>query len=47
MDLEGSPKRWTPEQREFVFPNNVGRIGRYGAFHELVWRPLLTTAKLP
>ena len=47
MDLEGSLKRWTTDQRQLVFPNGVGRIGRYGAFHELVWRPLLTAAKLP
>jgi hypothetical protein len=30
-----------------VFPNTVGRITRYGAFFELVWKPLLTAAKLP
>jgi integrase len=47
MDLKGSLKRWTPEQHQLVFPNGVGRIGRYAAFHELVWRPLLTAAKLP
>jgi len=46
MDLKGSLKRWTPEQRQLVFPMELGRIGRYGAVHELMWRPLLTAAKL-
>jgi integrase len=47
MDLEGSLKKWISERRQLVFPNGVGRIGRYGAFHELVWRPLLAVTKLP
>ena len=47
MDLEGSVDRWTPEQRALAFPNTVGRLTRYGAFFELVWKPLLTAAKLP
>jgi len=47
MDLEASVNRWTPEQRELVFPNTAGRLTRYGAFFELVWKPLLTAAKLP
>ena len=47
MDLEGSVNRWAPEQRELAFPSTVGRITRYGAFFELVWKPLLTAAKLP
>jgi len=29
-----------------VFPNNVGRVTRYGTFLELVWQPLLKAAKL-
>ena len=41
MELEASLKEWTPEQRQLVFPNTVGGVTRYGAFHELVWRPLL------
>ncbi len=47
MDLEASVKDWTPEQRQLVFPNTVGRITRYGSFLELVWKPLLEAAKLP
>ena len=47
MDLEGSVKRWSPEQRDLAFPNTVGRVTRYGAFFELVWKPLLAAAKLP
>ena len=47
MDLEGSVNRWSPEQRELAFPNTAGRITRYGAFFELVWKSLLTAAKLP
>jgi hypothetical protein len=46
-DLEGSVNRWGPDQRELAFPNTVGRITRYGAFFELVWKALLTAAKLP
>ena len=37
----------TRSERRLVFPNGVGRIGRYGAFHGLVWRSLLTFTKLP
>lgn len=47
MDLEGSVNRWTPEERELAFPNTVGRITRYGAFFELVWKPLLAAAPVP
>jgi hypothetical protein len=36
IELEGSLRKWASEHRQFVFPNGVGRIGRYGAFHELV-----------
>ena len=46
MELEASVKDWEPEQRQLVFPNNVGRVTRYGTFLELVWRPLLKAAKL-
>src|SRR5206468_683536 len=37
----------TRSERRLVFPNGVSRIGRYGAFHGLVWRSLLTITKLP
>jgi hypothetical protein len=37
---------WPPEQRDLVFPNTVGRITRYGAFFELVWKPV-AAARLP
>jgi integrase len=47
MDLEGSVNRWTPEQRELAFPNTVGRITRYGAFFELVWKALFAATDLP
>jgi integrase len=47
MELEATLKEWTPEQRQLVFPNTVGGVTRYGAFHELVWRPLLRAAALP
>jgi integrase len=47
MDLEGSVKEWTSEQRDLVFPNTVGRVTRYGAFLEGVWQPLLKATKLP
>src|SRR5438477_195329 len=47
MELEASLRRWTPDQRELVFPNTVGRVTRYGAFLELVWQPLLLAAKVP
>jgi integrase len=30
-----------------VFPNSVGRVTRYGTFHDLVWKPLLAAAALP
>ncbi len=47
MDLAGSVKEWTSEQRELGFPNTVGRVTRYGAFLEGVWQPLLKATKLP
>jgi len=47
MRLEGQVKRWTPEQRELVFPNTVGRISRHSHFVENVWQPLLSKAGLP
>jgi len=47
MELEASLRRWTPDQRELVFPNTVGHVTRYGAFLELVWQPLLRAAQLP
>lgn len=47
MELEATLKEWTPEQRQLVFPNTVGGVTRYGAFYELVWRPLLLAAALP
>jgi len=47
MGLEAALKGWTADQRQLVFPNSVGRITRYGAFAELVWRPLLLAANLP
>ena len=37
---------WSPEQRALVFPNTVGRIGRYSTFLEHVWQPLLRKAGL-
>jgi integrase len=47
IDLEASLKRWPQERRQLVFPNTVGRVTRYGAFLELVWKPLLEATKLP
>jgi integrase len=47
MELEAGLKEWTPEQRQLVFPNTVGRITHYGQFIELVWQPLLSKAGLP
>jgi integrase len=45
--LEGQVKQWTPEQRQLVFPNTVGRITHHGQFLENVWQPLLAKAGLP
>jgi integrase len=45
--LEGSVKRWTPEQRALVFPTPAGRIMRHGHFVESVWQPLLAKSGLP
>jgi integrase len=39
--------RWTPEQRQWVFPNTVGRVRSYRHFLEHVWQPLLSKAGLP
>jgi integrase len=47
VDLEGSVKQWTPEQRMLVFPNTRGRVVSYTHFLEHVWQPLLAKAKLP
>ena len=47
LELEGQVKDWTPEQRQLVFPNTVGRITHYGAWLEHVWQPLLAKAGLP
>jgi len=47
MDLEGQVKAWTPEQRQLMFPNTLGRITHYGQFLENVWQPLLAKAGLP
>ena len=47
MALEAQLNRWTHEQRRLVFPNGIGKVTRYGAFSEHVWRPLLTATKLP
>jgi integrase len=47
MELEASLKQWTPAQRQLVFPNTAGGVTRYGAFHELVWRPLFRATGLP
>lgn len=44
--LEGQVKQWTPDQRALVFPNQRGHIGRYSAFLEHVWQPLLRLAQL-
>jgi integrase len=46
MTLEGQVKRWTPEQRQLVFPNTQGRVTHHGLFAGCVWRPLLTKAGL-
>jgi len=35
------------EQRQLVFPTSGGNTLRYPYFHERVWKPLLTRAKLP
>jgi site-specific recombinase XerD len=47
MAIEADVKDWTAEQRRLVFPNSVGRVTRYGTFHDLVWKPLLAAAVLP
>jgi len=47
IDLEGQVKGWTPEQRQLVFPNTVGRTVRHGHFVESVWELLLAKAGLP
>lgn len=47
IELEGHVKQWTPEQRQLVFPNTVGRIIHYGQFLEHVWQPLIAKAGLP
>jgi integrase len=46
VDLEAQVKGWTPEQRQLVFPNTVGRIIHHGQFVESVWQPLLAKAGL-
>lgn len=46
-DLEGQVKRWTPQQRQLVFPNGRGKITHHGQFLADVWRPLLEAAELP
>lgn len=46
VELEGQVREWTPEQRALVFPNRHGRVGRYSAFFEHVWQPLLRKAGL-
>lgn len=47
MALEAQLNRWTHEQHRLVFPNSMGKVTRYGAFSEHVWRPLLAATKLP
>ena len=47
VDREGQVKGWTPDQREWVFPNTLGRVPRYTHFLEHVWQPLLSKAGLP
>jgi len=47
VELEGSVKGWTAEQRQLVFPNQAGRVMRYPSFLENVWQPLLAKAGLP
>ena len=47
MDLEGQVNRWTPEQRQLVFPNPSGRPMQYTTFLKCVWTPLLAKAGLP
>ena len=47
MELEANVKRWDHEQRRLVFPNEVGRVTRYGTFAGKVWTKLIEAAKLP
>jgi integrase len=47
VKLEAQLHKWSEEQRKLVFPNHRGKITRYGQFLELVWKDLLTKAKLP
>jgi integrase len=47
IDLDGSLKDWSPEQRQMVFPTTSGNLVRYPFFLEKVWKPLLSRAKLP
>ena len=47
LQLEASVKRWGHEQRRLVFPNEVGRVTRYGTFAGKVWAKLIEAAKLP
>jgi integrase len=47
VELEGQVKGWTPEQRQLMFPNTLGRITHHGQFSGTVWKPLLAKAWLP
>jgi integrase len=39
--------KWTPEQRQLVFPTKAGQPVGYPYFLDKVWLPILETAKLP
>jgi integrase len=47
IDLDGSVKEWSPEQRQVVFPTTSSNLVRYPFFLEKVWKPLLKRARLP
>lgn len=47
VNLDGQVNEWTPEQREWVFPNTLGGIRSYTHFLEHVWQPLIAKAGLP
>jgi integrase len=46
VDLEGQVNAWTPEQREWVFPNKTGAPIHYSSFLVNIWQPLLAKAGL-
>jgi integrase len=46
QELEANLRRWTPEQRAWVFLRENGELPRYPSFLEHFWKKLLTRAGL-